>query len=465
MLAGILFSLVAHALSVILVGESLVLTGTKMFPSFMSFSIVPFLVVAVTAIATEAFYRTDLGIITRLVGSAPTPNTRISSDVLRWLGFCVTGVVIGTGSAIYAHQQGVARSGGSFEFLVVGLSSFLLVDRFIEIVSALAHRVGRRRPSAQNIKEGFRLYTLIHSVALKALLGSIIFQIAVLLILYTAPNPAYWKMIFGIALLLSVARPMTAIRRWSRAETNDLPCPGVDIRNLNVQYDLGYEQRTIFDSLSILFEPGINFIWGANGEGKSTLLRCIRGDIPTHLGQIIINGQDVTGLPRHGRKTFLLTQKPYDAIAYDLRVFENLIATQQQKKSVLRFSSPESVLNELNLKLKDVNFRKPSENDSSIWLQEAQSLSGGQAQRVAFYMAILADADVLLADEPSSGLDKDNLIRLATVLEGLAAVGKTLIIATHDNRMKSMPGRHFEIRSGRIYSRDEVVLEVKQTVG
>jgi ABC-type multidrug transport system ATPase subunit/ABC-type uncharacterized transport system permease subunit len=455
MLAGILFSLMVHALSVILIGESVVLTGTALFSSFLTFSPIPLAATVVAGASTEFYYRSNIGVSTRLVGSTPQANTKINPRLLTWLGFCVTGLVVGLGSAVYTHQQGVARAGGGFEFLVTGLSSFLLVDRLVELTSAMGTRARDRYAKAEGGRATYILYDVLHSVALKALVGSIFFQLVVLFIIAYTPNPAYWKLIFAVALLVSVAKPLGFRKRAApppqpKRETRD----GVTLMELTVVYNLGYDSRTIFESLTASFASGINYVWGPNGSGKSTLLGCIRGDVPLKRGDILIDGKNVTALPAHERRTFLLTQNPYKTVAADLRVYENLVAAGQHRRAAMGVSSPGGILKEIEADLAKVRLAHLATDDNSFWFQEAGSLSGGQMQRVALYMALLSDAEVLLADEPSSGLDSESLNRLIAIFESFAAAGKTIIIATHDNRLAGMAGQHYEIINGRLLLRD-----------
>jgi ABC-type lipoprotein export system ATPase subunit len=86
-------------------------------------------------------------------------------------------------------------------------------------------------------------------------------------------------------------------------------------------------------------------------------------------------------------------------------------------------------------------------------------------QRVALYMALLSDAEVVLADEPSSGLDSDSLKRLVAVFENFAAAGKTIIIATHDNRLALMTGQHYEIRDGCLLRKDPRTYQADDGLG
>lgn len=448
-LAGILYSLVVHAISVILVGESLVLSGTDLFPGFLLLSPIPIVAATFIFSGTEMFYKTNIGISTRLVGNNPNANTRFNPNFLVWLGFFVTAVVVGLGAGIYTHQQGVARAGGGFEFLVTGLSSFLVVDRLVDFGLSFLPR--KSASQTQKRKQFLYVFTaLIHSVAFKALFGSIFFQIVVLYVISKTPNPAYWKLIFGIALLISVSKLPALTRKSSGATGTEVIAEGVVLEEVGVSYDLGYESRVVFERLSVRFPRGINYVWGVNGAGKSTLLSCIRGIVKVQQGHVYINGSGVTDLPAHKRRTFLLTQTPHRSLAPELRVYENVAAAGYHRRPALVFPTPNQIWEELCHDVNHIGLEDLKTDDRKIWLQPADSLSGGQAQRLNLFMALASNADVILADEPSSGLDRDNLNRLISVFQSFAAAGKIIIIATHDSRLYEMEGNHFKISDGAI---------------
>lgn len=448
-LAGILYSLVVHAISVIFVGESLVLSGTELFPGFLLLSPVPIVAAIFTFCGSEMFYKTNIGISTRLVGNNPNANTRFNPNFLVWLGFCVTAMVVGLGAGIYAHQQGVARAGGGFEFLVTGLSSFLVIDRLIEFsLSFLPRKSATQTPKRTQFL--YTVTTLIHSVAFKALVGSIFFQIVVLYVISKTPNPAYWKLIFGLALLISVSK-LPDFKRWSPGTaSSEAISEGVVLEGIGVSYDLGYESRVVFENLSVRFPCGVNYVWGANGAGKSTLLNCIRGMVKAQQGHVYVNGIDVANLPAHKRRTFLLTQNPYRSLAPELSAFENVAAAGYHRRHAVIFPTPNRVWEDLRRDVNNIGLEDLKVDDRKIWLQTAESLSGGQAQRLNLFMALASNADVILADEPSSGLDHDNLDRLISVFQSFAAAGKTLIIATHDSRLYEKEGNHFKMSEGTI---------------
>ncbi len=451
-LAGVLFSLIMHALSVILIGESLVLNRTNLFSSFFALSPVPVVAALCTAVGSELYYRSNIGTTTRLIGSTQVANSHYNPQTLRWIGFCITGLIVGLGAGVYAHQQGVARAGGGFEFLVTGLSSFLVVDRLIHLLSSALNRTrrGTRRAFSVDKSNRYRAHNVIHSVAFKALVGSIMFQIVVLLVISKTPNPSYWKLFLGLALLLSVARFTFGKRKASADLVSGLVADGVVLSGVTVAYDLGYEKRTVFKRISLRFPPGINFVWGPNGAGKSSLLAVINGSLSPQEGRLFINNKDVTFLQAHRRDTFILTQNPIRSIAEELSVYENLIAVSDHGKSALSLTSPDVVLNSLNRHLDQLGLSNLASSNEAIWLQESSKLSGGQLQRLALYMALFSKSDVILADEPTSGLDADNLEQLIAILRLLAASKKTLIITTHDMRLSDVGGNHYNIEGGSI---------------
>jgi putative ABC transport system ATP-binding protein len=69
----------------------------------------------------------------------------------------------------------------------------------------------------------------------------------------------------------------------------------------------------------------------------------------------------------------------------------------------------------------------------------AGRLSGGEKQRVAIARAIVADPDIILCDEPTANLDRDNSLKFIDTLADLHAMGKTILVATHDPLFDALP--------------------------
>ncbi|WP_180023679.1 ATP-binding cassette domain-containing protein [Acinetobacter sp. YH1901134] len=163
-------------------------------------------------------------------------------------------------------------------------------------------------------------------------------------------------------------------------------------------------------------------IMGPSGSGKSTLLKSLAGLLQPQQGYISLNQRDVfdtaqkINLPMHKRRIALIFQKawlfPHMNVQQNLQYAENLGAQQNTK---FKF---EQVTNLLELQ--------------PLLKRRAHELSGGEAQRVSIGRALLSQPDLLLLDEPLTGLDrrlKDQILPfLNTVKEQLAL---PMIYVTH----------------------------------
>lgn len=167
---------------------------------------------------------------------------------------------------------------------------------------------------------------------------------------------------------------------------------------------------------------------GSSGSGKTTLIHLIGGLLRGHTGNIEVNGVDLGSLTEHGLDQYrgrhfgFIFQRNH--LIQALTVEKNLLAApffaglEQRKESV------EALLSELGL-----------EGKRHAKIRE---LSHGQAQRVAIARALINKPNVILADEPTSALDDKNCDKVIHLLmEASSSHGATLVVATHDQRIKS----------------------------
>jgi len=150
-------------------------------------------------------------------------------------------------------------------------------------------------------------------------------------------------------------------------------------------------QRLVLDDVSLeVFEGEQVRITGPNGAGKSTLLNAITGVLPLDEGRIVFKGEDISKLPTHERSARgIRYMRQRDNVFPSLTVSENLqLAVGKDGYERFRERFPEWA--------KDIAAVKP-----------AGTLSGGQKQKLAWGMAVLSSGDILLADEPSSGVTAD----------------------------------------------------------
>jgi phospholipid/cholesterol/gamma-HCH transport system ATP-binding protein len=184
--------------------------------------------------------------------------------------------------------------------------------------------------------------------------------------------------------------------------------------------------RTILDGIDIDIPRGsIVAFMGPSGVGKTTILRLISGQLRPDSGTVEINGQLVSGMSRRELNRFrrnigVLLQD--GALFTDLTVFEN-IATPVREHTDL----PEPLVRRLVMsKLNAVGL-----GGIEDWMPH--KLSGGMARRVAFARAVVLDPDIMLYDEPMTGLDPIAVSTIRTLMrETNDALGQTSIVVTHN---------------------------------
>lgn len=177
---------------------------------------------------------------------------------------------------------------------------------------------------------------------------------------------------------------------------------------------------------------------GPSGSGKTTLLSLLAGFIKPDSGRVVIGGRDATGLGPRRRRIGVMFQNY--ALFPHLNVRKNILFGLQAHR-VDRAEQQRRLRSALELtKLTEFETRMPAQ------------LSGGQQQRVALARALVIQPDLLLLDEPFSGLD-------AQVREGmrieltrqLRAIGATALVVTHDQAdAAAMADRVAVIHEGRI---------------
>lgn len=157
---------------------------------------------------------------------------------------------------------------------------------------------------------------------------------------------------------------------------------------------------------------------GPSGCGKSTLLNLIGTLDKQYEGKIIIDGEMLTKSNRQSqriRKNKLGYLFQNFALLDDATVETNLKMVSGNKKKMLR------VLTELGIrdKLK----------------KKIYTLSGGEQQRVAIARLMLKNPEIILADEPTGSLDKENEIIVVEILKKFKEAGKTVIVVTHEDEI------------------------------
>ncbi len=164
------------------------------------------------------------------------------------------------------------------------------------------------------------------------------------------------------------------------------------------------------------------FLVGPSGAGKSTLIKLIFREIDPTSGKVFFNGRDMAGL----RESELLkVRRKIGMVFQDFRllrqktVFENVAFALE-----VLGESPRAIRARVSLALERVGLAGKENSFPS-------RLSGGEQQRVGIARAIVKDPLVILADEPTGNVDRENSRRLMELFEDINRSGTTVIIATH----------------------------------
>ena len=168
----------------------------------------------------------------------------------------------------------------------------------------------------------------------------------------------------------------------------------LEIKDLYVGY---YEDLHILRGLSLAAETGkITAILGANGVGKSTLLKAIYGFLKPHSGQILLNGTDVTGTATHQLISLGISYIPQQP-----GVFKHMSVRENLMMGAWTFQNDRA---RMESKIEENYARFPILREKQR--DQAGSLSGGQQRMVEIGRTLMTDPEVILVDEPTAGLAK-----------------------------------------------------------
>lgn len=187
-----------------------------------------------------------------------------------------------------------------------------------------------------------------------------------------------------------------------------------------------FESQTVFDDLTLQIPEGkITVVIGLSGEGKSVLLKLLIGLLHPDSGQILIDDEDIAGMNEHDltqvRKKFgMLFQSA--ALLDSLTVFDNLALPLAEKHNL-----PADVISErVHKALTDVGLREIDD-------KYPDELSGGMKKRVGLARALITQPQIILFDEPTTGLDPitDRAIH-KLIKDTQGQFGYTAVVVSHD---------------------------------
>ena len=198
--------------------------------------------------------------------------------------------------------------------------------------------------------------------------------------------------------------------------------------------EMQYGNKKVLNGIDMDLAPGIYGLLGANGAGKTTQFKVISGYATQYKGEIHYPAS------RKRAKEVLIGILPQVFVGYPLMtVYEFLMYMGRIKSGFNRAGIEEDVLNNMEVfGLKELQNKK------------LKSLSGGQLRRVGLAQAFLLNPKIILLDEPTTGLDPTERIRLKNYLSNISKT-QIIIISTHIvSDLEYLANKIFIIKSGYI---------------
>jgi lipopolysaccharide export system ATP-binding protein len=186
-----------------------------------------------------------------------------------------------------------------------------------------------------------------------------------------------------------------------------------------------YHKRAIVKDVNIRIKAGqVVGLLGPNGAGKTTCFYMIVGLVQADRGQILINQEDISHEPMHGRARKGIGYLPQEASVFrKLTVAQNILAILQTQKNLSKSQRLEK-LETLLLEFSIAHIR-----DSL-----GMSLSGGERRRVEIARALASEPQFILLDEPFAGVDPISVKDIKNIIQQLSDKGIGVLITDHNVR-------------------------------
>ncbi len=216
----------------------------------------------------------------------------------------------------------------------------------------------------------------------------------------------------------------------------------LEVRNIEVSYGEFLALRGVSFTVR---EGELVTIIGANGAGKSTILRAVMGLVKCRKGEILFQGEEITSSPSHQRARFGMSLVPEGRKIFpDLTVAENLIMgayVQEDRKAIQTRMEEAFTL-----------FPVLKERQNQV----GKTLSGGEQQMLAIARALMSSPRVILMDEVSLGLMPIYVEETFQVIKNLHQQGVTILLVEQNARKAlAAADRGYVLETGEIVLSDD----------
>ena len=222
----------------------------------------------------------------------------------------------------------------------------------------------------------------------------------------------------------------------------------IELKDISIVYGKGEAKQQALDHVNLRIPAGAFVtITGKSGCGKTSLLNILGGIRKPQTGQYLFEGQNVFQFS--DRKMAAFRNKnigfivQHFALIQDRSVWDNVMLPLVYRRNFGKKKNHDimKILEMLGIKEKRNKY--------------PYQLSGGECQRVAIARAMVADPQVILADEPTGALDEENGKRIMNILKELNREGKTIIMVTHDMELAREGSIQIRMRDGKMIEGEE----------
>ncbi len=225
----------------------------------------------------------------------------------------------------------------------------------------------------------------------------------------------------------------------------------LELKNISFSAENEDGEKEILKDISLKFEDGFIAITGPNGGGKSTLAKIIAGIITPTSGQILLNGEDITGLSITERAKKGISFAFQQPVRFKGVTVHDLIRLAAGKD--ISISDACDYLSQVGLCARDYIGREVN-----------ASLSGGELKRIEIATVLARGTAVSIFDEPEAGIDLWSFSNLINVFENMRKrLGGSILIISHQERILNIADKVVVLAAGKLKAygaKDEILPEL-----